>query len=187
MLAENAKDIKENVAIENDGFAYDLTGLPLLKLGKENYEMYHMFQPQLTTKPSKESGQFYSSSVIEGMDDFLIDRLEVCEGDASLLKDRDTRYVAILTHKLENGEYVLDENAPEIGEKISLAWAEGIEAGESGNVGQETEDSCAIYTGITEYEYTVCAYVEVPIDISERMSSGTYDVIVGSDMLRSDF
>lgn len=187
MLAENAKDIKENVAIENDGFAYDLTGLPLLKLGKENYEMYHMFQPQLTTKPSKESGQFYSCSVIEGMDDFLIDRLEVCEGDASLLKDRDTRYVAILTHKLENGEYVLDENAPEIGEKISLAWAEGIEAGESGNVGQETEDSCAIYTGITEYEYTVCAYVEVPIDISERMSSGTYDVIVGSDMLRSDF
>lgn len=39
----------------------------------------------------------------------------------------------------------------------------------------------------TEYEYTVCAYVEVPIDISERRSSGMYDVIVGADVLKSDF
>ena len=187
MLAENAKNIKENVAVENDGFAYDLADNSLLKLGRENYEMYRMWQPQLTSKPSKDSGEFYSRSIIEGMDDFLIDRLEVCEGDASLLKDRDTRYVAILAHKLENGGYELDENAPKIGDRISLAWAEGYGSAEVGNAGQGYDDSDVVYTGITEYEYTVCAYVDVPIDISERRASGVYDVIVGSDMLKADF
>lgn len=58
---------------------------------------------------------------MEGMDEYLIDKLEVCEGDVSLLKDRSNRYIALITNKDENGEYFIDENAPKIGDIITIA------------------------------------------------------------------
>ena len=39
---------------------------------------------------------------------------------------------------------------------------------------------------MTEYEYTVCAYVDVPNDISQRRATMLYDVIVGSETLKAD-
>ncbi len=106
---------------------------------------------------------------VEGLDDFLMDKLDVCEGDASLLKDRNNRYIALLTHRFEDGSYVIPENFPEIGEKIKIT------------------DFMDIDTEPVEYEYTVCAFVEVPNDIGLRYSSTNYDGVVWSERLKEDF
>ena len=58
---------------------------------------------------------------------FLIDKLSVCEGNVSLLKDRSKRHVALIKHKDENGEYVPNENSPKLGDKITIEEATVLE------------------------------------------------------------
>jgi putative ABC transport system permease protein len=131
---------------------------------------------------------------MEGMDEYLIDKLEVCEGDVSLLKDRSNRYIALITNKDENGEYFIDENAPKIGDIITIADATSVEFIDT-RTGEPATDStyeqpeflAGTYSGLTEYEYTVCAYVDVPEDISLRKASLGYNVIANTDNLKKDF
>jgi len=186
--------IKENVDAENGGFAYDVTGIPLMKVSEESYKEYRSTQPGAVSNLEAENGMFYMDCFIEGMDDFLIDKLDVCEGDVSLLGDRNSRYIALITYRGENGEYLPDANAPKVGDRISIAEATGIELVDTRTGEPATEATyetpeylAGTYTGIKEYEYTVCAYVEVPNDISQRRATLGYDAIVGADMLLSDF
>ncbi len=121
--------IKEKVNATAGGIAYDLADYP------------------------------FEDCFIEGMDDYLIDKLTAYEGDLSLLKAPGQKNIALITHRYSNGEYTLNEDAPAIGDRIKIA----------------------------EYDYTVCAYVEVPIDISLRQSSLGYNVILSSANLKEDF
>ncbi|MBO4319885.1 MAG: FtsX-like permease family protein [Treponema sp.] len=183
------KDISpvlEDVPVAEGGMAYDVTGIPLLKVnqkgrnnGIENY--------------GTGSGTDYINCFIEGMDDYLIDKLEVCEGDVSLLKDNGKRYLAVITHKDENGYYALDENAPNIGDKITIAHARSMTSVDTRTGETATQDTfdhpeylSETFNDMTEHEYTVCAYVDVPTDISQRRSTMLYDVIVGAEKLKAD-
>ena len=124
---EDLLPIREDISVVTEGMAYDVTGIPLLKVSKESYDRYESLLSDFgTVNNSFDNGMYYIDCVIEGLDDYLIDKLDSCEGDASLLKDNKNRYVAIITHRDENGSYVLDENAPKIGDKISLAHASGM-------------------------------------------------------------
>ena len=127
------------------------------------------------------------------MDDYLIDKLEVCEGDVSLLKDNGNRYLAVITHKDENGYYALDENVPNIGDKITIAHAKTVTSVDTRTGETATQDTfdhpeylSETFNDLTEYEYTVCAYVDVPNDISQRRATMLYDVIVGAETLKAD-
>ena len=186
--------IKENVDSAKGGIAYEVNGIPLMKVSEEIYKLYQDTQPGAISDVGAENVMFYMNCFMEGMDDYLIDKLKVCEGDVSLLKDRSNRYIALITHKGENGEYIPDENAPKIGDKITIARATAVNfidtrTGESAtdSTYEQPEFLAGTYTGLTEYEYTVCAYVEVPNDISLRHATLGYDVIAGSKHLKEDF
>ncbi len=186
--------IKENIDSAKGGIAYEVGGIPLMKVGEERYRAYRDTQAEAISYVGSEDGMFYMDCFMEGMDDYLIDKLDVYEGDASLLKDRSNRYIALIAYKDENGEYPLDENLPKIGDKITIAEAASVEyidtrTGEmaSDSTYEHPEFLAGTYSGLTEYEYTVCAYVNVPDDISLRMTSLGYNVIAGSANLKENF
>lgn len=183
----------DNTDVSDGGFAYDVTGIPLMKVSEERYREYEETQPGAISGVRAENGAFYTECFIEGMDDFLIDKLDVREGDASLLGNRGGRYIALIAHRDEDGEYIREEGAPEVGDRISVAEAADIEFTDTRTGKPATDDTYAHpeflegnYTGITEYEYTVCAYVDVPYDISLRRATLGYDAVVSSFDLKSD-
>lgn len=186
--------IKEKVNATAGGIAYSTLDIPLMQVNEEKHRKYRETQADSVSFTAAENGKFYLDCFIEGMDDYLIDKLTVYEGDLSLLKDPGKKYIALITHRYSNGEYELDEYAPAIGDKIALAEAAAVDFVDT-RTGQPATDSTfaqpeflgGSYTGITEYEYTVCAYVEVPLDLSLRASSLGYNVIVSPDNLKADF
>ncbi len=164
--------VKENVQSSGGGTAYAVNSLTLMDVGPESYK----------------------DCFLEGMDDYLLDKLDVCEGDISLLKDKTARNIALITHRDESGSYILDENAPRVGDRIMLATVEDIVAVDT-RTGEPAGDDAynypeyldIRYEGWAEYEYTVCAYVAVPNDISLRCATLNLDGILCSDVLKADF
>ena len=189
---EDIKLIKESINIKDGGLGYEAQGIPLMQVSGKKYREYQNTQTGDIPIYAEDGSQFVDC-FIEGMDDFLIDKLDLCEGDLSLLKDKNKRYIALITHKGENGEYAADENDPKIGDEITIANADSIEYIDSrtgkaaGDFTYEQADFLlGRYVGLTEFKYTVCAYVEVPNDIGLRRSSMGYNAIVSSDNLKKD-
>lgn len=191
---EDINLVKENINASNGGIAYEVNGIPLMKVNEERYKEYQATQAESIPYAGGKDGMFYMDCFIEGMDDYLIDKLDVCEGDASLLKNRSNRYIALVAYKDEHGEYSFDENAPKIGDKIIIADSTSVNFIDT-RTGKTASDStyehpeflAGTYSGLTEYEYTVCAYVDVPDDISLREISLGSNVIAGADNLKKDF
>ncbi|MCR5476420.1 MAG: ABC transporter permease [Lachnospiraceae bacterium] len=184
--------IKEDLNVREGGIGWDVTGIPILQVGEGKYLEYYQSQPGAIPIGAQDGG-YYMDCAIEGMDAYLLDKLEVCEGDLSPLKDPAARAVAVVTHLYDNGTYSIDENAPKIGDRIKLAVAESVDFVDSRTGESATEPAYVQpeylrgdYIGLTEREYTVCAYVDVPIDISLRYGSLGYDLVVLSDLLRED-
>ncbi len=187
--------IQDNVRIKDGGVAYepDFGVYSLMLAGKEEYNEYLLTQPggiPMTMEDKTPCVEGY----IEGMDDYLLDKLEVYEGDISLLKDKSDRYIALITHRDENGYYVTDVNSHKIGDKVTIAKAFGVSFIDT-RTGKEPTDAAfgqpefleGTYTGTSEYEYTVCAYVSVPEGISLRKESFGFNAIIGSESLKQDF
>ena len=183
---KDLSQLMEDVPVAKGGMAYDVTTIPLLKLKKGSHN-------NGIENHGADNLMDYNECFIEGMDDYLIDKLEICEGDVSLLKDNGNRYLAVITHKDENGFYALDENAPNIGDKVTIAKVSSItyvdkRTGEAAT--QDTFDHpqylSESFNDLKEFEYTVCAFVDVPNDISQRRATMAYDVIVGAENLRAD-
>ena len=124
------------------------------------------------------------------MDDLLLDKLIVYEGDIAPLKTGEN-YVAIMTHMDEHGNLMLDENAPKIGEKYTLSVAKNVEILDkrTGLPNEEMfpdpENTIGRYVGLEDHEFIVCAYVDVPIVIGPRRGSFGYDAVFGADALRN--
>jgi len=185
--------IKENTDSAKGGTAYEIKNCPLINVSEEEYRAYQA-QGGMTIEIVGKDGSFYMPYLMEGMDDHLIDKLNVYEGDASLLKDRNNRYIALLANNVNNGEYIPDENAPKIGDKITIAAATTIEyidkrTGEPATylTYDHPEFLAGTYSDLNKYEYTLCAYVDVPSDISLRRTAIGYNAIACSDNLKEDF
>ncbi len=183
--------VKENVNASAEGMGYDVMGIPLTKADEETYQNYLMSvggDIEFTNDAGK--GFHYISCVAEGMDDFLLDKLIVYEGDIAPLKTGEN-YVAIMTHKDEHGNLMLGENAPKIGEKYTLSVAKNVEILDkrTGLPNEEMfpdpENTIGQYVDLEDHEFIVCAYVDVPIVIGPRRGSFSYDAVFGADALRN--
>lgn len=165
-----------------------------MKVSEESYRTYQDTQAEVISYVGSEDDMFYMDYFMERMDEYLIDKLEICDGDVSLLKDQSNRYIALITNKDEDGNYFIDENTPKIGDKITIADATAVEFIDTRTGApaidftyERPEFLAGTYSGLSEYEYTVCAYVDVPNDISLRKASLGYNVIASSDNLKKDF
>ncbi len=171
--------IRENVTEEAGGFAYDVAGIPLIKVDDPVYDGFvARLGGDYGLANDAGDGMHYIDCKAEGMDEYLVEKLQVYEGDASLLNDADGKYIAIITHADESGNLYLDENAPKIGDTLTFAVADEVE------VISDTAGERVGFNGLKESEFTVCAYVGVPTAIGPRRGSYAYDVVFGSNTLK---
>lgn len=70
-----------------------------MKVSEESYRTYQDTQAEVISYVGSEDDMFYMDYFMEGMDEYLIDKLEICDGDVSLLKDQSNRYIALITNK----------------------------------------------------------------------------------------
>lgn len=192
ITSEEMDVIKENVDILNGGVAYNTNLITVIRVSDAMYDSHKGTVPDSIEVLSPENkNAHYLDTVAEGMDDFLIDKLKVFEGDASLLKTGGN-YVAIMSDADEYGNLYLDENTPKIGEKIYFATAESVEYinKATGKMPEDTDyynnpaGIQGIFEGFNEKEYIVCAYVSVPFGLSPRYGSFGYDLVFGSKALK---
>ncbi len=189
---EDILPVLNNTEAKVNGYGYSVNGRVLKEVSKDFYEQ---FRDMAIIEPTEtEDGNIYMDCFLEGLDNALLDKVILYEGDLSLLKDPDAHNIAIMTHRYDNGEYVLGEGAPKIGDKITLSYVNAFEHYDSRTNKPATDDTyfhqeylVEKYTDIDEKEYTVCAYVEVPSDISLRYSSLGFDLLMGSDAMIRDF
>ncbi len=173
---EDIEYINAHNKIETGGVGYDIGCYVNMVLDQQTYNDFKERYPNYGMVSRGENGEYFSYAIAEAMDDALIDKLTVYEGDVSLLKDDNERYVAFIAYEDEYGNVVPDEVAPPIGSKVEFCYSGTIEE-ESGEF---------VFADLAKYEYTVAAYVVVPTAIGPRRASLASNVIFGADSLVKD-
>lgn len=191
---EEIEEIKENTNPSLWGMGYEISKYLVYKANAAQYQEYTDICPggQPDQKPQKDGG-YYIGSFIEAFDPALMESLKVFDGDISLLNDKSGRYIALLADGYDY-EYVRnDPNAFKIGDRITygipgkilaIDMRTGEEPGEGVIYDENIKEE---FVDVTEYEFTVCAYVEVPYSLGLRRGSFGKDAVLGADTAREVF
>lgn len=126
-----------------------------------------------------------------GMEDFVLDKLTVLEGDIRKLK-QEGNYIAAVYHTDDYGNPMTDTHWAKVGDTITLRYVDKFEFynPETGEIYAEDED----FTGklwksrAVEYkdvEYEVCALVAVPKSLNYRFY-GRDEFVMGADTFRKE-
>ncbi|MBO6088733.1 MAG: ABC transporter permease [Lachnospiraceae bacterium] len=191
-LKEDVERIKENVKESDGGYGYTVDRINLTKLNDAAYDDYcAVDRYNIPFTNGADEGMHYVGCVAEGMDEYLIDKLEVFEGDVSLLNDPGGKYVALMTDEESFKIMKSDENAPKVGESIVFATAENASFVDktTGGIPDEMvyidpEKLIGTYHGVRDNEFEICAFVGVPFSISPRRGSFAYDMVFGRETLK---
>ena len=185
--------IRENVNAVDEGKGYEADCYTRMVVDESTYNGFAENYPEYTDSLSRgENGEYLENAVVEGLDDVLIDKLVCYEGDVNLLKDPNGRYVAFMANMDEARNIYTDPDAPKVGEKVRIAYADGIEVIDTKTGGDyvdgvtDANDVEIVYTEIKECEYTVAAYVGVPYAISPRYGSLCCNVVISAKTLEGD-
>lgn len=171
LTEEDILPVQENTEQSLGGFAY-FTGLAKMYLPEEYWreEAAHYLRGQdveEALKAAKRDGdKIAASSQIEGLDEALLPKLKVLDGNLSPLTQPDSRAIAIEVSLDDFGNVVHPENYPAIGETIRVTYG--------------------MYEAAYDVYYTVCAWVEVPYDMGSRFYDMGYQAVLSADTLRRD-
>ena len=139
-----------------------------------------------------DDGLVSCDTTIEGLDVQLMDKLTVLDGELDILKDPNGRSVAISVDIDDYGDPDDLANYPEVGEKIPVTYVdEGwyVDSRTGGKVSGETpQEYIQLHIEKShQVEYTVCALVTVPYQMSLRSGSMYGDTMVmNADRMRED-
>ena len=64
--------IKENTDSDKGGIAYEVNGIPLMKVSEESYRTYQDTQAGAISYVGSEDGMFYMDCFMEGMDEYIM-------------------------------------------------------------------------------------------------------------------
>lgn len=130
-------------------------------------------------------------SLIEGLDQSLLEKLNVVKGDISPLSDKRSHNIALVVNEDDYGNIVDAEKYPEIGETIPITYTdEGyyIDNRTGGKCDETTPDEyLEWYTAKAhKVDYTLCALVTVPYAMSYRYKSTGCEAILEKEVLEKD-
>lgn len=129
---------------------------------------------------------------MEGLDEELIEKLNVFKGDLKPLFDPGNRAIAIGVDVNDYGKPYGMEKLPKVGDKINVSYVdEGYyidsRTGEKSTAHTPEEYIKYHVAGKHDVEYTVCAIVEIPYQMSFRYSGyNSCDAVLSADRLRED-
>ena len=171
LTEEDILPVKENTDQSLGGFAYT-TGLVKMYLPEDawRYEAsYYLGEQELEEilkGSARDGNKIAADSQVEGLDTSLFSKLKVLKGDLAPLMQPDNHAIAVEVSLDDYGQIVHPEHYPAIGESIKVTYGNGEQA--------------------KDVSYTVCAWVEIPYNMSSRFYSMGYQAMVSADVLQRD-
>lgn len=128
--------------------------------------------------------------LIEGLDEPLLKKLTVVEGDIAPLLDPDSHNIAVAVNVDDYGN-VIDGNYPEIGSKLTVTYIEESDLYDSRTGEPYNESTPAEYivyriSKSHDVEYTVCALVGVPFGMGYRFGHDGFDAVLTKEALERE-
>ena len=195
---EDVAMIQEHTNIQSGGQAWGIPGetpktwltekqFRDTALGPSEDELSQMIQGR-----EKRDQLIQTSLQIEGMDDALLDKLTVLEGSLDTLRNPEEKAIAIAVPADDYGNVRSMTSYPQPGEKLTVTYVDDGYYVDSRNGEKITDSTPEEYIQYHiakshDVEYTVCALVTVPYQISFRSSlMYGFDAVMQPDRLRED-
>ena len=198
LAGETVEQIRENTKEADAGQAWAVPGVyPQVWLDEEQFRSLSFTGPEEQVNQElqireKRGDKIQVSLKAEGMDDALLDKLTVLEGSLEPLRDPESGAIALPVETDDYGTPQMTEHYPRPGDKLTVTYVdEGYYA--DSRTGEPVTDATPeeyIQYHIEkshDVEYTVCALVTVPYQISFRASlMYGMDAIMGTEQLKAD-
>ena len=195
---ETVKTIQANTEMESGGQAWAVSGEdPKVWMSEEQFRENaygasgEMIRQELSYR-ERRGEKIEASLQVEGMDNALLEKLTVLAGDIKPLQDPEAKAIAVTVDTDDYGNPESGDVAPQLGEKLTVTYVdEGYY--EDSRTGEPVTDATPeeyIRYHIEkshDVEYTVCAVVTVPYQISFRYGlMYSMKAVMGTEQLRKD-
>ena len=195
---ETVKTIQANTEMESGGQAWAVSGEdPKVWMSEEQFRENaygasgEMIRQELSYR-ERRGEKIEASLQVEGMDNALLEKLTVLAGDIKPLQDPEAKAIAVTVDTDDYGNPESGDVAPQPGEKLTVTYVdEGYY--EDSRTGEPVTDATPeeyIRYHIEkshDVEYTICAVVTVPYQISFRYElMYSMEAVMGTEQLRKD-
>lgn len=195
---ETVETIQANTEMESGGQAWAVSGEdPKVWISEEEFRENaygvsgEMIRQELSYR-ERRGEKIEASLQVEGMDNALLEKLTVLAGDIKPLQDPEAQAIAVTVDTDDYGNPEGGDAAPQPGEKLTVTYVdEGYY--EDSRTGEPVTDATPeeyIQYHIEkshDVEYTVCAVVTVPYQISFRYGLRySMEAVMGTEQLRKD-
>lgn len=140
---------------------------------------------------SRRDGLVMGDALIEGLDESLLSKLQVLDGDLGPLLEGDSHSIAIAVHTDDYGNPERLESYPRVGETLPVTYVEEFTYLDGRTGEPATEDTPGDFLQMkvekgTDITYTVCAWVVVPNAMSHRHGTLGYELALSREALEAD-
>ena len=195
---ETVETIQANTEIESGGQAWAVSGEdPKVWMSEEQFRENaygasgEMIRQELSYR-ERRGEKIEASLQVEGMDNALLEKLTVLAGDLKPLQNPEAKAIAVTVDTDDYGNPEGGDAAPQPGEKLTVTYVdEGYY--EDSRTGEPVTDATPeeyIQYHVEkshDVEYTVCAVVTVPYQISFRYGlMYSMEAVMGTEQLRKD-
>lgn len=173
LTKEAVEPVRANTAHSLEGFAYQTGGVGMYlpeSVWRDEAAFYSrntdMDIDALLAQTPRDGNKVQAASQIEGLDPTLGEKLTVIDGSLDSLWEPDSHAIAIAVNLDDSGKLPDPGIYPAVGEKIKVTYGNGDTA--------------------YDVNYTVCALVDVPYNMSSRFYTMGYEAILSADALYRD-
>ena len=173
LTKEAVEPVRANTAHSLEGFAYQTGGVGMYlpeSVWRDEAAFYSrdtdMDIDALLAQTPRDGDKVQAASQIEGLDPTLGEKLTVIDGSLDSLWEPDSHAIAIAVNLDDSGNLPDPGIYPAVGEKIKVTYGNGDTA--------------------YDVNYTVCALVDVPYNMSSRFYTMGYEAILSADALYRD-
>ena len=173
LTKEAVEPVRANTAHSLEGFAYQTGGVGMYlpeSVWRDEAAFYSrdtdMDIDALLAQTPRDGDKVQAASQIEGLDPTLGEKLTVIDGSLDSLWEPDSHAIAIAVNLDDSGKLPDPGIYPAVGEKIKVTYGDGDTA--------------------YDVNYTVCALVDVPYNMSSRFYTMGYQAILSADALYRD-
>lgn len=173
LTKEAVEPVRANTAHSLEGFAYQTGGVGMYlpeSVWRDEAAFYSrdtdMDIDALLAQTPRDGDKVQAASQIEGLDPTLGEKLTVIDGSLDSLWEPDSHAIAIAVNLDDSGKLPDPGIYPAVGEKIKVTYGNGDTA--------------------HDVNYTVCALVDVPYNMSSRFYTMGYEAILSADALYRD-
>lgn len=173
LTKEAVEPVRANTAHSLEGFAYQTGGVGMYlpeSVWRDEAAFYSrdtdMDIDALLAQTPRDGDKVQAASQIEGLDPTLGEKLTVIDGSLDSLWEPDSHAIAIAVNLDDSGKLPDPGIYPTVGEKIKVTYGNGDTA--------------------YDVNYTVCALVDVPYNMSSRFYTMGYEAILSADALYRD-